>query len=44
MYGEDEYRKSLDLDNDDAPVGKSQVRNPQHLLVGILCVSQQWIT
>ena len=44
MFGEEEYRKSLDLENDDAECWKIQVESQLPLLVGTLCVSQQWIT
>jgi hypothetical protein len=44
MFGEEEYRKSLDLEMMMLPVGRYQVESQQPLLVGTLCVSQQWIT
>ena len=44
MFGEEEYRKSLDLENDDAPCWKIPSGESTPLLVGTLCVSQQWIT
>jgi len=44
MFGEEEYRKSLDLENDDAPCWVMNSGETHGFVVGILFVFQRWTT